>query len=161
MKNTDEIVKTSEKITKKQCEIGKKSSAVVFLYILSFFVSVAPVCIYVLLNADRYVNEISDGVRLAVGGIIALVLVVIKTLGKLKINSRTTFFALCGLLGYLLEPVICDICTLCMLALCGEIADFFVSIPRKRLKESISTDISAEKTAVKIEEVINKYYRGS
>ena len=76
-------------------------------------------------------------------------------------SSRAAFFALFGLLGYLLEPIICDVCVLCMLALLGEIADFFVGIPIKRLKESLSSDISAEKTAAKIEEVINRYYRGS
>ena len=161
MKNTDEIIKTDERLLKKQWSVEKKRIVIVFLYILSFLVSVSPVCIYVMFNADRYVNDISDGVKLALGGIIAFILVIIKTLGKLKINSRATFFALCALLAYLLESVICDICTLCMLALCGEIADLFVSIPRKRLKESVLTDISAEKTAVKIEEVISKYYRGS
>lgn len=161
MKNTEEIVKSGEKTTKKELSVGKKKRIIAFLYILSLFVSISPVCIYVLINKDRYVTGISEGVKLAAGGIIALMLVGMKTLGKLKVSSRAAFFALCGLLGYLLEPIICDVCVLCMLALLGEISDFFVGIPIKRLKESLSSDISAEKTAAKIEEVISKYYRGS
>lgn len=161
MNNTVEIIKSDEKAAKKEWSVKKKKRVIAFLYILSFLVSVAPICAYVLVNKDRYVTGISDGVKLCAGGIIALILVGMKTLGKLKISSRTTFFALCGLLGYLLESIICDICVLCMLALLGEVADFIVGIPKKRLKESLSSDIAAEKTAAKIEEVISKYYRGS
>ena len=161
MNNTVEIIKSDGKTAKKEWSIKKKKRVIAFLYILSFLVSVAPICTYVLVNKDRYVTGISDGVKLCAGGVIALILVGMKTLGKLKISSRTAFFALCGLLGYLLEPIICDICVLCMLALVGEVADFIVGIPKKRLKESLSSDISAEKTAAKIEEVINRYYRGS
>lgn len=131
------------------------------LYTLSFALSVSPVCAYVLVNREKYIKTLSDGVKLGAGAVICVVILIIKAAGKLKINSRFTFFALTGVICYLLMPVISDICTLCLLALVGESLDFAVSVPIKRIKEKAKLDAVCGETSRRVEEIVSRYYRGA
>ncbi|MBQ4108748.1 MAG: hypothetical protein IJC80_05025, partial [Clostridia bacterium] len=76
------------------------------LYALSFILSVAPALIYFGINHERYIATRGESVRLLFGGVLLVAIMVIKSLGYLKIKSTLVFFGLAFLLSFLLESII-------------------------------------------------------
>jgi sporulation protein YabP len=58
------------------------------LYVLSFVLSVLPVAVYLIINHERYVSTTPERVKLLFGGILAIAILVIKTLGFLKVKGE-------------------------------------------------------------------------
>lgn len=125
------------------------------LYVLSFALSILPLAIYVLLNLDSYVTTPKDAVRLSFGGVIVLVLIGLKTLGKLRLGSRVTALAFVFVLSYLLKPVLLDLEILSFLALVGEALDLIVCHFIKKEKAKTEGEKIAKETARQIEGVLN------
>ncbi|MBQ4585113.1 MAG: hypothetical protein IJA82_02765 [Clostridia bacterium] len=117
------------------------------LYLLSFVCSVGPVLIFFFINLERYTKTVPQTVKLSAGGIIVLIIAFLKVIGKLKLPSRMTVFAIVFLLTYLLESVISDIMILSFLALVGEVLDAIVSIFIKREKQKNTEEKTAQITA--------------
>lgn len=105
------------------------------LYILSFLCSVLPVLIYFIVNYECYISTTSQKVKLLFGGVLALVILITKTLGALKINSSLVFFGLVFLFAYLLEAIIYDLLIFSFLALVGEVLSFIIKLVIRRIKE--------------------------
>ena len=80
-----------------------------FLHIFSFLVSVAPITVSVVVNWNKYTTKPSDTVKLCIGGVIALVFVVLKVVGHLKMPRRVVTFGIVFLMSYLLKPNICKL----------------------------------------------------
>ena len=114
------------------------------LYALSFIASVTPVLIYFLINHERYIATREEGVRLLIGGVILVAVLVIKSLGYLKIKSTLAFFALAFLLSFLLESIISDLLIFSLLALIGELLALVVRFFIKREKDKSGTQKTAE-----------------
>ena len=89
-----------------------------------------------------------------------LIFVLLKVIGKLKLPSRSAFFAIIFMLSYLLQAILDDLLIFSFLALVGEVLDMAVCIPIKRIKQKAEIDKVAEATAEKIDNVMQKYYRG-
>ena len=115
-----------------------------FLYILSFVCSVAPALVYFAVNHERYIATRGAGVRLLFGGVILVSILVIKSLGYLKIKSTLVFFGLAFLLSFLLESIINDLLIFSLLALVGELLATVVRFFIKREKDKSGTQKTVE-----------------
>lgn len=120
------------------------------LYILSFVLSVAPALVYFFINHERYIATRGAGVRLLLGGVILVAVLVIKSLGYLKIKSTLIFFGLAFLLSFLLESIISDLLIFSLLGLIGELLASVVRFFIKREREKNG----AKKTAEIIKETV-------
>lgn len=133
----------------------------IWLEIGSFLVSVAPIIIFVALNWKRYTNTTEETVKLCVGGVLALVFVFLKAIGKLHISRRVVTFSIIFILSYLLQAIVRDIVFLSGLALLGEVADIiFFQRAIKVTKENIligkTANATTEQVKAVMEEMLNK-----
>ena len=139
----------------------KKRILILFLFICSFISSIAPITVYFILNADKYIKTREDAIRLSLGGIVCLILALIKISGKFKLPSSTVCFGVVFLLSYLLRSVTNDILIFSFLALVGDICErVFFMLPIAKLKRGMEQERSAEITASKVESAIERYFRG-
>ena len=139
----------------------KKRALIVLLFICSFICSVAPITVYFAVNSEKYIKSPEDTFKLCLGGLICLCLIMLKVLGKLKLPSSTVAFGFLFLLSYLLKSITDDILIFSFLALVGDLADkIFFAIPISRLKKSIEYERSADVTVRKVDEVMERYFRG-
>ena len=131
------------------------------LYIASFLATVAPLTIYIIVNKDKYIRTVEDSIKLSIGFIICALLLLLKVIGKLKLPSRIMTYSTVLLLSYLLDAVLEDLIVLSFLALVGELIDLiFFQVPIKRMREKIHTGKIADATSKKIEDVLERYFRG-
>lgn len=139
----------------------KPQIKIILLYILSFVASCAPVTVYFCINHDKYIMTVPDKIKLGLGAAFVAVIVVLKLLGKLKVNSRITVFAIVFLLSYLLEAVLQDLLVFSFLALVGEIADTIIMVFVRRMKAKLllekSAEINAQANAKEIEKTLEKF----
>ena len=127
-------------------------------YVLSFAVSVAPLIITFIINRDKYISAPADTFKLCIGGTIAVVLIAIKALGKLKIPGGITLYGIVFALAYLLEAILADLLLLSGMALLGEIIDCAIFRPLiKRTKEKITITKTADATTEKVRAVFEEY----
>ena len=139
----------------------KKRALIVLLFICSFICSIAPITVYFAVNSEKYIKSPEDTFKLCLGGLICLCLIMFKVLGKLKLPSSTVAFGFLFLLSYLLKSITDDILIFSFLALVGDLADkIFFAIPISRLKKSIEYERSADVTVRKVDEVMERYFRG-
>lgn len=130
----------------------------VFLYIGSFIVSIAPLVFCFAWNWDDYTKTPGDTVKLSLGGIILFTLVFMKVIGKLKMPRRIVSFGIVFVMAYLLQAVLKDLLLLSGMALLGEFIDYvFFQKAIKRAKENILVGKTADVTTAQVEEVIKKY----
>ena len=113
------------------------------LYLISFAFSVGPLFTYLIVNRDRYFCTKYDAIKLFSGGLIIIIMLLLKTLKKLKIPTGVSFFGLICMLSYLLSPVIQDLTVLSFLALVGEIGDSIMqAIISKEKRKLFAREIS-------------------
>ncbi len=141
--------------------MNKKSnlkSRLILLYIGSFIVSIAPLLVCFVLNWNDYTKTPGDTVKLSLGGIMILVLVFIKVIGKLKMPRRIVSFGIAFVMAYLLQAVLQDLLLLTGMALLGEFADYVIfQRAIKQTKEDMLVGKTADATTAQVEEVIKKY----
>ena len=128
------------------------------LSIGSFIVSVFPLALTLFLKRGEYMTTVSQTVKLSAGFLIGAVLMILKTVGKLKMPRRLTLYVTITLMAYLLKPILSDIMLLGVMAIIGEVCDsLFFGIAIKRTRQAIADERCAESTAGRVEEVIKKY----
>lgn len=132
-----------------------KKSKLIFLYIISFIFSFAPILTYFIVNMDRYVSTTYEGIKLFTGGVILAFVLLLKTLGKLKIPSGVCLFGVLFVLSYLLNAILQDLMIFSLLAFVGEVTDSIIRIFINREKRKISEQRSAAVTAKEVERVLN------
>lgn len=143
-----------------------KKGKLALLYIFSFIISIAPITIIIACNWSHYTKTPASTVSLSVGGIMAVGLIIVKTLGKMpqNVNRLVKYGILFGIV-WLLEPIILDLKVLLGAAFLGELLDslFFVRKIRQ-LKEEIYINKTAQATAdittKAVEEAIEKTLGG-
>lgn len=129
-----------------------KRFRILLLYIASLVLSSLPVLIYFLANFSRYVRTTPQAIKLSVGAIILLFILVLKTVGKLKMPSRIVTFSTVLLLSYLLEAILSDLIIFSFLALVGEALDLILQVIIRMQKEKLKLEKSSKET----ERVVNK-----
>lgn len=125
------------------------------IYISSFLASTLPVLIYFFVNMDKYVKTVPDRVKLCFGGIIALGIVILKVIGKLKVPSRLVGFGIVFVLCYLFNALLQDLMVFSLLALVGELLDLGFQIYLEKHKKDKENEKAAQKTAEAVERVLN------
>ena len=127
------------------------------LTILSFVTSILPVVLVVGINWNTYVETTGDAVKLTCGGIIAVFLVLLKVMDKLKVPNKFVLLGSVFVMSYLLQSILQDLTLLSGMALLGEVLDCFLfQTPIKRLREAIMIEKTADATSSKIESIIDK-----
>ena len=130
----------------------------VWLYIGSFIVSIAPLVVYLIFNWRVYVKNPGETIKLTFGGILLVVLVFMKVIGKLKMPRRVVAFGIVFVMAYLLQSILNDLLLLSGMALLGEFVDFAIfQRAIKNTRENILVGKTADKTAEQVEEIIKKY----
>ena len=130
----------------------------VLLYVFSFLVSILPLLVCLIVKWGDYTTTPGDTVKLCAGGIIVLIFVFLKVVGKLRMPRRIVLFGIVFILVYLLQSLLNDLLLLSGLALVGEFVDYIFFQRMIRLtKETIILEKSADVTSIKVEEVFKKY----
>ncbi len=130
----------------------------IVMQMFSFIVSILPIIITVIVNKNVYVKSVSDAVKLSIAGIICMIFIFLKVVGKLKIPKRIVTYGIVFIMAYLLDSLMGDILLLSGMAFIGELADAMLfAIPIKRLKEKILIEKTADATSDKVEELLKKY----
>lgn len=127
---------------------------IVLLHILSVVLSICPVMIFFFINLDLYVTTRYEGIKLASGGVVLLLIVVLKVLGKLKIPSGIALYGIVLVLAYLLDAIIEDIIVFAFLALIGEILSTICNIVIKSQRKKLEREKNASVTAEEIKKII-------
>ena len=139
-------------------KMKKMKRKLVFLYIGSFLVSIAPLLAVLIARWNIYTKTPENTVKLCIGGVICLFFIFLKVIGKLKMPSRIVLFGVVFALVYLLKAILDDLLLLSGMALVGELLDMlFFQMAIRRTKERISIEKTSTATSKKVEEVIKKY----
>lgn len=142
-------MKTKKKLSPKQ--------KLILLKIGSFIISVAPVLIFIICNWGDYVKTGADLVKLSIGFVIAIILFLLKVIGKLKMPRRVVTYSVICVLCYFLYPLVLDIVYLSALCLLGELLDMCIfQRPIKKLEESIAIAKNADATTAKVSEEVKR-----
>lgn len=112
---------TKEKKEKKPMNPYAKK---VLLQILGYVLSIAPLAVVFGLKWDTYTATTQSTISLGVGGAISLVLILIKSLGKVPKNIHPIIKYIVALvLVFALDPIIQDLKILLSAAIVGELID--------------------------------------
>lgn len=96
----------------------------VLLQILGYVLSIAPLAVVFGLKWDTYTATTQSSISLGVGGAISLVLILIKSLGKVPKNIHPIIKYIVALvLVFALDPIIQDLKILLSAAIVGELID--------------------------------------
>lgn len=127
------------------------------LRVLSVAACVGPLAVIFLANFDRYVTTVDEGIKLAGGGALLLVLIALVALGKMKLPPRVVVYALVALIAWLIQPILPDLVVLCVSALIGELVDFII-IKRliRRTEEALLIDRAADETTARVTEQVTE-----
>ena len=112
---------TKEKKEKKSMNPYAKK---VLLQILGYVLSIAPLAVVFGLKWDTYTATTQSSISLGVGGAISLVLILIKSLGKVPKNIHPIIkYVVALVLVFALDPIIQDLKILLSAAIVGELID--------------------------------------
>jgi hypothetical protein len=96
----------------------------VLLQILGYVLSIAPLAVVFGLKWDTYTATTQSTISLGVGGAISLVLILIKSLGKVPKNIHPIIkYVVALVLVFALDPIIQDLKILLSAAIVGELID--------------------------------------
>lgn len=123
-----------------------------------FIASAAPLVAVLIARWDTYVKTVPEGIRLGIGGIILLVMLILKIKGTLKMPSGTAVALIVLVLSVLLDRVLQDITLLCAAYLAGDIVNIlFFKRKIEQITEGAKTDKQATAFAEKTKEILNEY----
>ena len=112
---------TKEKKEKKPMNPSAKK---MLLQILGYVLSIAPLAVVFGLKWDTYTATTQSSISLGVGGAISLVLILIKSLGKVPKNIHPIIkYIVVLVLVFALDPIIQDLKVLLSAAIVGELID--------------------------------------
>lgn len=148
---------TKEKKEKKPMNPYAKK---VLLQILGYVLSIAPLAVVFGLKWDTYTATTQSSISLGVGGAISLVLILIKSLGKVPKNIHPIIkYVVALVLVFALDPIIQDLKILLSAAIVGELIDLPIQHQVKVTQKVIdqkATLTSIDKQTQAIVDAINK-----
>lgn len=128
------------------------------VYLLSIIASVLPLLICLIVNREKFFTTPGDVVKTSIGGMILLVFVFLKTIGKLKMPRRVILFGLVFALSYLLQSLLQDLTLLSGLALIGEGVDYIIFQPiLSAMREKNRANRAADVTEERVEKLLQQY----
>lgn len=120
--------------------------------------SLAPLITCIAINWNDYVVASGGQTwKLSIGGTIAVFLIAVAMLGKLKMPGLKTFFAVLLVVVFLIEPILADLKLLCACALGGQVLNgISFELLANNYKSKIDREKQADTTASAMEKVIDK-----
>lgn len=120
--------------------------------------SLAPLITCIAINWNDYVVASGGQTwKLSIGGTIAVFLIAVAMLGKLKMPGLKTFFAVLLVVVFLIEPILADLKLLCACALGGQVLNgISFELLANNYKSKIDREKQADTTATAMEKVIDK-----
>lgn len=136
----------------------KSRLKILAVYLLSIIASVLPLLICLIVNRSKYFTTPGEVVKTSIGGIILLIFVFLKTVGKLKMPRRVVLFGLVFIMSYLLQALLPDLTLLSGLALIGEGIDYIIFQPIiANMRSNATVNHAADATAERVEQIIKEY----
>ena len=137
-------------------------SNVIKLKLLSFLLSILPIVLIVAFNWSDYTVTVIETVKLSIGGIIALVFLLLKCIGRLKLPEKRVFtYFIVFIMVFLLEAILNDLLVFSAGALIGEFMAIPIEWKIKAMEKTINIDKTANATAKmlneQIEDAVKKY----
>ena len=141
-------------------EAKKLKRKIILMQILSFILSIAPLVVTVACKWNDYVRVPSDAIKLTIGGIIVLVLIFFKAIGKLKMpQKRVILYLFLLLMCYLLTTILADATFLIAMATLGEIADMCICQHFiKKWKDQYQIEKNADATTAKMKKEMESMF---
>ena len=128
------------------------------LYVCSFIVSIAPLLVCFIANWDKYTETPQDTIKLCLGGLLLMLFVFLKVVGKLQMPRRIVLFSVVFCMVYLLQTILDDLLLISFLALLGEILDAIgFQWVIKKTKQDMIVSKTADATTQQVEQVIRQY----
>lgn len=128
------------------------------LHMGSFVISIAPLAACFCFKWDEYTGTPGDTVKLCLGGVMVVIFMACKALGKLQVPRRIVAAGAVFVMAYLLQAVLRDLLLLSGMYLAGEFMDLiFFQGAIRRTKEDILVGKTADATTAQIEKVFQKY----
>lgn len=152
----------SKKTEKKPMKPTRKK---VLLQICGFCASIAPIIVVFGLKWDVYTATTQSAISLGVGGAISLVLVLIKSLGKVPKNIHPIIkYAVSLVLVFAFDPIIQDLKILLSAAIIGELIDLpiqhQVKVTQKVIDQKATLQSIDEQTQTIVQAITNNQNKG-
>ena len=129
---------------------------------LSFLLSVLPVSVAIITRWDVYTEDPGGGFKLAIGGILLGVVLLLGVLGRLKIPGDIWVAVFVFVISYLIRSVLDDILLLTGCYIAGRVCDrLFCKGAIKRIREELAARRTAELTGKTVVDQIKSYLGGS
>ena len=140
----------------------KSKSKVICLRILAFILSILPIILIVAFNWSDYTITVAETIKLSVGLIIAVIFVLLKCVGRLKLPEKRVFvYFIVFSMVFLLESILNDLLLFAGGALLGELIAIPFECKAKTIEKELNIDKTAEATAKaldgKLESMIQKH----
>lgn len=136
----------------------------ILLQIGGYLISIAPLAVILGLKWDTYTATTTSTISLGVGGAISLVLILIKSLGKVPKNIHPIIkYVVALVLVFALDPIIQDLKILLSAAIIGELIDLPIEHQVKVTQKVIdqkATLMSIDNQTQAIVDAINKSNKG-
>ena len=125
-------------------EAVKLKKKIIILQLFSFVLSTLPLILTFVFRWEKYVVTQSDNFKLMIGGSIIMILLLLKSLDKLKLPSKRIFtYLFLLLMCYLLSNILNDATLIIAMATLGEILDMSCQpFIHKYKQELLSINIS-------------------
>jgi hypothetical protein len=137
-------------------------SNLIWLKILSFILSITPILLIIAFNWNEYTVTVVETLKLSVGMIIAVIFLLLKCIGRLRLPEKRvfTYFVVFAMV-FLLESILNDLLLFAGGALIGELSAMPIEWKIKSMSNALHIDKTAEATAKaldsKIEAVVQKH----
>lgn len=137
-------------------------SNLIWLKILSFILSITPILLIIAFNWNEYTVTVVETLKLSVGMIIAVIFLLLKCIGRLRLPEKRvfTYFVVFAMV-FLLESILNDLLLFSGSALLGELLAMPIEWKIKSMSNALHIDKTAEATAKamdsKIEAVVQKH----
>ena len=137
-------------------------SNLIWLKILSFILSITPILLIIAFNWNEYTVTVVETLKLSVGMIIAVIFLLLKCIGRLRLPEKRvfTYFVVFAMV-FLLESILNDLLLFAGGALIGELSAMPIEWKIKSMSNALHIDKQAEATAKamdsKIEAVVQKH----
>lgn len=139
----------------------KEKRALVLWRITGFALSIAPLLVYVGLNAERLVSTPEKAVSFGVGAVLAALFLILKTLDRLPKLKRLPAYVIALAVFRILRPLTDDLIIILTAAIAGEVLDLIIAQPMiRKLKRRIAVGEQADASAAATREAIKELFGG-
>ncbi|MBQ7308217.1 MAG: hypothetical protein IJW82_06810 [Clostridia bacterium] len=144
-------------------EVKKIKKKILLFQILSFVLTLLPLLLTLFFRWDKYIQTQVDGIKLGIGGILILILFLLKSLDKIKLPPNRLFtYLFLLLMCYLLSNILNDATFIFGMATLGEILDLVLCQPfikkykQELLSKKISNDTSKQVVS-ELKEILTEF----